>query len=52
MDWANDGFNFIAKFLTLVVGDVTAALTILADPEDILDAVDPAAANVEEIRNQ
>ena len=34
------------------MGDVTAALTALVDPEDILEYVEPAAANFEEIQNR
>ena len=50
VEWPNDGFNLTANVPTLVVGCVPDALTELADPKYIIDAVDPAAANVEEIR--
>ena len=46
----NDSFNLTLNALTLVVWDMTAALTALADPKDIFDAVDPVMANVEEIQ--
>ena len=45
----NDNFNLTANTLTIVIGDVTTELTALANIEDILDSVDPARANVEEI---
>ena len=52
VEWTNDGVNLTENVPTLVVGDMKAALTFLANPEDIRDAVDPAVDNVEEIRTR
>ena len=51
VEFTNDCFNLTVNVPTLVLGDVIADLTTLANTYDILDTVDPATAHVEEIRN-
>ena len=46
VEWHNGGFNFTSNAPTLVVGDVTSYLIALEDPEDILETMNPAAANL------
>ena len=48
----NDIFNITENVPPLVVEDTTAALIVLADTKDILDAAKPVVPNVEEIRTR
>jgi hypothetical protein len=51
-EWPNDSFNLSGSVRTMATGEMTTAITALADPEGIIGAVDPAVANSEEIRTR